>query len=436
MILECSIENFRSFKEKATLSLVAESGKSKADNVMSFSLKDESEIRITKSAVIYGANGSGKSNFIKGLGALKYLISESSEFKIGKEIRCYEPYELDVDTRDAPCKIEIQFALKAVKHIYQVSFNAQVILKEKLSFYPLGYPAILFEREYTDDGNDFSSVEFGSKLENKKIQNIVFDNQLYISKFGSNTPHIQLTNVFKYLNGIEVWNTLDKFDIHQLSKKISRKLSNKKTTKFADRLNKLVRVADIKIENVFTRELNENDFDIPEEIPDSIRERFIRDNRLRTFAQHKVFKDNEFVKLVDFDFATKESEGTKVLFALGGIILEALETGGVIFFDELDNSLHPKLIKFLVRLFNNSVTNSQGAQLIFATHEVTLLDKQTFRKDQIWFTQKSKFGCSELYSAKEIEGLRDDTNFELWYRTGKFGGNPRIKEVEFIFENA
>lgn len=431
MILECSIKNFRSFKDRVTLSLVAESGKSKIDNVTTTTLKDNSEVRIVNSAVIYGANGSGKSNFIKGLAALGYLVSESSDFKIGKEIGCYEPFELDLDSVDSPVEIDLQFILEDIKYIYQISYNAKTILNEKLTFYPLGYPAILFEREYIDDNNDFSAVTLGGQLENKKIQDQVFDNQLFISKFGSDIPHGQLTKIYKYLAKIEVWNTLDKFDVHNLSRNISKKISNKKQIKFAERLNKLVRVADIKIESIFTKELKEEDFEFPDEIPDRIKERFIRENKMRTFAQHKVFKNNEFVKLVDFDFARKESEGTKVLFALGGLILETLELGGVIFFDELDNSLHPKLIKFLVRLFNNSVTNSKGAQLIFATHEVTLLDKQTFRKDQIWFTQKSKYGCSELYCAKEIEGLRDDTNFELWYRTGKFGGNPKIKEVEY-----
>jgi len=435
MILECTIKNFRSFKDKATLSMLAESGKSKVDNITTSFLKDDSEVRTINSAVIYGANGSGKSNFIKGIGALKYLVSESSDFKIGKDIRCYEPFELDVDSLDAPVEIEIQFVLLGIKYVFKIAYTGKVILREKLLFYPLGYPAILYERKFIDDKNDFSSVTVGGQLENKKIPNQVFDNQLFISKFGSDVPHDQLTEIYKFLAGIEVWNTLDKFDIHHLSRNISKKISQKDHSKYASRLNKLVRVADIKIEGIFTKELNEEEFEFPDEIPDEIKEGFIRDNKLRTFARHKLFKNNEYVKLVEFDFARKESEGTKVLFALGGIILEALETGGVVFFDELDNSLHPKLIKFLVRLFNNTVTNSKGAQLIFATHEVTLLDKTTFRKDQIWFTQKSKYGCSELYCAKEIDGLRDDTNFELWYRTGKFGGNPKIKEVEFIFEN-
>lgn len=436
MIIECSIQNFRSFKLKAILSMAAESGKTKADNVSELNSIEGSSLRLLKSAVVYGANGSGKSNFIKGIGTLKYLISDSSNFKIGEEIKCYDPYELDIDTKEAPTVIGIQFILDNIKYNYSISYNKTEIVDEKLVFYPSSYPATLFERVHVNKGNDFTIVEFGTKLKEKKIPQKVFKNQLYLSKFGSSIPHQQLTKVFKYLDGIEVWNTLDKFDIHRLSRKISKKLTNSEEESFTKRLNKLVRVADIKIENIFAKELKEEDFNIPDEIPESIKKEFILDNKLRTFARHKVFKNNKFVNFAEFDFATKESEGTKVLFALGGIILESLENGGIIFFDELDNSLHPKLIKFLVRLFNNTITNSKNAQLIFATHEVTLLDKQTFRKDQIWFTQKSKYGCSELYSAKEIEGLRDDTNFELWYRTGKFGGNPKIKEIEFIFENA
>jgi hypothetical protein len=131
----------------------------------------------------------------------------------------------------------------------------------------------------------------------------------------------------------------------------------------------------------------------------------------------------------------QESAGTNVLFALGGIILRRLEQGGVLFFDELDNSLHPKLSKFLVRLFNNPVSNTKNAQLVVATHEVTLLDKEVFRKDQIWFCEKDRYGVTEIFSAKDFDGVRDDTPFDKWYMNGKFGGQPKIKELEFIFDN-
>lgn len=156
-------------------------------------------------------------------------------------------------------------------------------------------------------------------------------------------------------------------------------------------------------------------------------------NGLRTVAIHNRYEGNQYKEQVEFDLLQEESQGTKVLFALGGIILEVLDEGGTLFFDELDNSLHPNLCKFLIRLFNNPVMNPKGAQLVFATHEVTLLDKTIFRKDQIWFTQKDKFGATILYSTKDLEGVREDTNFETHYRAGKFGGRPKIKELQFIF---
>ncbi len=155
-------------------------------------------------------------------------------------------------------------------------------------------------------------------------------------------------------------------------------------------------------------------------------------NRIRLETEHIVYSKEE-KKGIAFLAFEQESAGTKVLFALGGAILKILETGGTIFFDELDNSLHPKLCKFLVRLFNNPVTNKKNAQLIFTTHEVTLLDKGIFRKDQIWITDKDKFGNTDLYSIKENSSLRDDMPFDKWYMNGKFGGQPKIKEIEFIF---
>ena len=156
MIIECSIQNFRSFKEKATLSMVAESGKSKSDNVFDLQINEGLEIRLLKSAVVYGANGSGKSNFIRGIGVLQYLISESHNFKIGEKIKCYEPFELDVDTKSSPSIIEIQFVLDGIKYSYNISFNEFEIIKEKLIFYPSSYPALLFERLHSNNDDDSS----------------------------------------------------------------------------------------------------------------------------------------------------------------------------------------------------------------------------------------------------------------------------------------
>jgi AAA15 family ATPase/GTPase len=123
-----------------------------------------------------------------------------------------------------------------------------------------------------------------------------------------------------------------------------------------------------------------------------------------------------------------------VLFTLGFSILKVLDEGGIFIFDELDGSLHPQLSSFLVRLFHNPITNSRNAQIIFSTHEVLLLDKNTFRKDQIWFTEKNKTGATEIFSANDFDGVRDDMPFGKWYLAGKFGGTPHISESKFILE--
>jgi AAA15 family ATPase/GTPase len=434
MIIDFSYSNFRSFKDKVEFSMKADSLKSKIDNTFEIDLNSGNTVSILKTAVVYGANASGKSNFIKAFLAFTWLIKNSSKFDLEmNNINCYEPYELDVKSENAPVEFKISFILEHIKYDYEISFIKDVIVNEKLNFSPKGQVSNLFERKRTNE-EDFDIIDLGKNLIDKRIPKKIFKNQLYLSKFGIDIPHEQLTSVYKCLSNINVWNAADKFNINDLSNEISKFISQPENEKLKNRLNKLIKISDTKIESINSKELKRDDFKIPDTLPEEIVDRFFESNKIRTFSYHKVFDGEKELGLKEFDFNKKESTGTKVLFALGGKILQTLEKGGTIIFDELDNSLHPKLSKFLIRLFNSKISNPKNAQLIFATHEVTLLDKDVFRKDQIWFAQKNKFGSSELYCANEFEGIRDNTNFELWYRTGKFGGNPKIKEIEFIYE--
>lgn len=434
MVIDFSFTNFRSFKDKTEFTLKADSLKSKIDNTFEVEFNSGNSISLLKTAVVYGANASGKSNFIKAFLAFTWLIQNSHKFELDKQqINCYEPFELDVNTQNSPVNFKISFILKAVKYDYEISFNKHKIVFEKLDFSPKGQTSNLFERVLSND-SDHDTIELGKLLVDKRIPKKIFKNQLYLSKFGVDTPHDQLTAVYRYLTNISVWNASDKRTISDLSKKISELISQPENEKFKDRLSRLIRISDTKIESISSKELKRENFKLPDELPEEIVDKFYENNKIRTFSYHKVFDGKNEKGTKEFDFNIKESAGTIVLFALGGKILQTLESGGVIVFDELDNSLHPKLCKFLIRLFNSKISNPKNAQLIFATHEVTLLDKDVFRKDQIWFAQKNKFGCSELYCANDFEGVRDNTNFELWYRTGKFGGNPKIKEIEFIYE--
>jgi AAA15 family ATPase/GTPase len=434
MIIDFSFTNFRSFKDKTEFTLKADSLKSKIDNTFEAELISGSTISLLKTAVVYGANASGKSNFIKAFLAFTWLIKNSHKFELDKQqINCYEPFELDVNTQNSPVNFKISFIIDVIKYDYEISFDKRNIVLEKLEFSPKGQTSNLFERILSND-TDYDTVELGKNLVDKRIPKRIFKNQLYLSKFGIDTPHDQLTPVFRYLSNINVWNAYDKFSISDLSNEISVLISQSENDNLKNRLSKLIRISDTKIESIASKELKREDFKLPDVLPDEIVDKFYENNKVKTFSYHKLFDGNKEVGIKEFDFNKKASTGTKVLFALGGKILQTLDKGGVIVFDELDNSLHPKLCKFLIRLFNSRISNPKNAQLIFATHEVTLLDKDVFRKDQIWFAQKNKFGSSEMYCANEFEGLRDNTNFELWYRTGKFGGNPKIKEIEFIYE--
>ena len=120
-----------------------------------------------------------------------------------------------------------------------------------------------------------------------------------------------------------------------------------------------------------------------------------------------------------------------MILAVGALILLQLERGGLVVFDELDNSLHPKISRFFIQLFHSLNVNKGNAQIVFSTHEPLLMDKDMFRSDQIWFTQKTQFGETELYSAQDFDGVREDIPFDKWYMAGKFGALPNIQESLF-----
>jgi AAA15 family ATPase/GTPase len=184
--------------------------------------------------------------------------------------------------------------------------------------------------------------------------------------------------------------------------------------KLKRKLDKLIRIADTHIEQIKIEEKNV-DFNFDDQVPEEIK-KIIGDNNYELFAVHKT-RDGLL-------------EGEEANFP---IMLVMLQRGSILLIDEIDNSLHPKLCKFLIKLFHHPLTNPRNAQLIFASHETTLLDRELLRKDQIWFTEKNKYGETQLFSAQDFDKVKGNEPFDLWYMQGKFGGQPNIKEVEFIY---
>lgn len=431
MLLEFAVKNYRSIKGEQTFSMIADASKSKLDNTFEFQPVGASEhLRLLKSAVLYGANASGKSNLIRAFNLLRNLVVQTGRLAIDDRIEFYQPFLFDEECLAQPTEIKIQFlGFDGIKHVFEIHFNDIEILFEKLDFYPNGYPSSLYVRQA--NGETVHQVKKGKSLKGQRIPVEIFRNQSFISKFGIDVPNSQLSPVYLYLSRILVLNALDTFRIGDLSQRVKDEISKPENLSLKTRLSKLLRIADTRIERIETKENTESDMAFPEGFPDSLRKQMLERYRQNVLAVHKLYSSNKEIgfKAIELD---EESVGTNVLFAIGGTILQVLERGGLVVIDELDNSLHPKLVRFLVRLFSHPTSNPHHAQLLFATHEVTLLDREIFRKDQIWFSEKDRFGGSEYFSAGDVDGIRDDTNFELWYRTGKFGGQPKIKEIEFI----
>lgn len=435
MISKFQITNFRSIRDIYEFTLEAEAGQSKQENLFEVDIAGGQKLRLLKSAVVYGPNASGKTNFIRALFNLTEFIKKSRDIRAESPIPYYEPFVFDVASEQAPCQFSIEFLMPGegafVRYRYQVGFNRQEILSEELDYYPKGQTQNLFKRIVDKDAHSvLHTGRLGKNLGYKEYR--LFKNQLFLSQFGGEVPHEVLTGVYLYFDTIEVWNALDVNKIGRLRDEIAEELLIPENQHLLNRINKLLRIADTRINSITIEEENKD-----ERSADTIKNKASKiPNRggSNIFASHTLYDKGVEVGLKELPLR-QESAGTKVLFALGGIILKRLEKGGVLFFDELDNSLHPKLSKFLVRLFNNPISNPRNAQLVVATHEVTLLDKEVFRKDQIWFCEKDKFGATEIFSAKDFEGVRDDTPFDKWYMNGKFGGQPKIKELEFIFNN-
>lgn len=431
MILEFKVENFRSIKEEQVFSFVAETTKSKADNVFKVKLPKGSSVRLLKTAVIYGANASGKSNFLKAIATLKKLVTDSSNFKLDTAIREYEPFLLDTKSRDASTKLELVFIPKGktnVKYHYSIAYNKTEITAENLDFYEKGQVANLFKRIYKKD--DYHEIKTTDKIGKKGIPVQYLKNQLILSKFGSE-PQVILNNVYRYFNDLDTGNTLDGVEITNLTEELSKKLTKPENEKFVQKLSLLIKAADTQIENILLEKTAWGMLSEEEWMKNII---YLSNNKrperksVNIKGEHNIYEDGKVVGSEYFDFAENISLGTSAMFAIGGIILQKFEEGGVLLFDELDNSLHPKVTRFLIGLFHNPEINKANAQIIFSTHEPLLMDKDMFRSDQIWFTKKNKFGATEMYSAQDFEGIREDIPFNKWYMAGKFGALPNIEQ--------
>lgn len=426
MILEFSVSNFRSIKDRQTFSMLPE----RKIREHSEAILQVNKYKSLSCSIIYGRNASGKSNIIRAFYAFQDLVYHSSKFEVGTKIPQYEPYKLDSASGEVPVEFKLDFIAKdSVRYIYEVSFTGTTIIKESLAHYPKNQVAKLFERNV---GQEISYGEYyvGKK---KEIEELLYKNQLFLSKAGTEKID-KLIHPYLFFNRyLFISNIHDSKYDEMLLTFYTNRIANKKNPYFADNVSKLLRVADTGIDSILVKEENLDASTLPSEMGEQEKKKIVDRYKFKIRTLRNVFENGKQVGKIDFKLS-EESTGTLKLLGVGGLIIEALSDGQTLIIDELDKSLHPKLTRALIKIFMNPKTNPNKAQLIFATHDVSLLDLELFRRDQVWFVEKEYEGMTSFYSVSDIAGIRKNIPLEKWYMSGRLGGTPVINQNELEFQ--
>jgi AAA15 family ATPase/GTPase len=429
MLVEFSVENYRSIQEKQTLSMVAADNETMLDS-NTFSVPDNDDLRLVTSAAIYGPNASGKSNLLKAIQVLKNLvINSASRMQIGDKLPV-EPFRLNSETAKKPSSFEVIFIHEKIRYEYGVSLNRERVFEEWLIAYPNEVQQNWFSREYLPDDPKFEPNEgykwsFGKGLkgEKKRIQRFVRSNSLFISHAAQNN-HPQLTEVFDFFE--DEINMIPLTERPLVTEYNSSIRICEKDNKFHEQIVNLLIEADTGISNIrFERESIDDNIqllvqDFLKEFEDIKDANTLEIDFMKVITIHKMNDSNSEIELAIDD----ESAGTKRLFYIVGYLLWVLEYGKVLIIDEIDRSLHPVLSKALIKMFNNPEINKNNAQLIFTTHDTTLLDGEIFRPDQIWFTEKDN-SMTKLYSLFDFRP-REHESLQKGYLLGRYGAIPFI----------
>jgi uncharacterized protein len=420
MLIEFSVANYRSFKDKVTFSMVAANIVAKdkhLDEANVFAVNDE--LKLLKSAAIYGANASGKSNLGRALSFMKWFMVNSSKETQSTEKIGIERFRLSTQTEDKPSFFEIVFLIKKTKYRYGFEVNRDRVVSEWLFYVPKQRETKLFER----DNHDFS---ISKTYKADGIQEKTRHNALFLSVSAQFNVKIAeqilawLTNKLKIISGLR--------DDKHLIDTMQQCLAEDKNK---EEILRLIRKLDLGIDDVEVQEREITSDMLPDEFPDELKEYLIKSGGSATSIRtlHRKFDgQGHHISMELFNLNEQESEGTKKVFALGGPLFETLSNGKVLVIDEFDARLHPLISRAIVDLFNSNETNPNNAQFIFMTHDTNLLSNKIFRRDQIWFTEKNRQGATDLYSLAEYN-IRNDASFESDYIKGRYGAIPYIMNL-------
>ncbi len=436
MLIEFTVGNYRSFKDKVTFSMVASNAVAldkKLDENNVFAV--DKDLKLLKSAAIYGANASGKSNLAKALSFIKYFTVNSSRETQSTDKIYTESFRLSTETEGKPSFFELVFLMNGIKHRYGFEVTKDRVISEWLFYVPKKRETNLFNRSST-------SFSTSKKFGGEEIKRLTRENALFLSVSAQFNIHIAesiltwLTTELNVLSGIE--------DTGHQGYTVMCLLGDLGNT-YKDKSLDLIKSLDLGIVNVQVKRpevLHQLPVGMAPTEAFKIAMGSTQDKTLSFETLHKKFDSNgHSISIEIFDINTHESEGTQKIIGLSAPIIDTLTLGKTLIIDEFDARLHPLISRKIVELFNSNETNPNNAQLIFMTHDTNLLSNKLFRRDQIWFTEKDRYGATDLYSLVEYKipddnsKIRNDASFESDYIKGRYGGIPYIGNLESLINS-
>ena len=439
MLVQFSVRNFKTFKDEAKLTLFAsnyDKNTREADNVFEV---PKFGLRLLKSAVVYGANASGKTKLVDAARFMKDFIFDSSVgSQQGNSINT-EPFRLSTVTIDKPSMFEIIFIYQQEMFRYGFEVTANTVMSEWLYHRPHTKEIEIFYR----DGQEFmvhpKLFRKGSFLVKEKM---VRSNALMLSVAAQFNDELA-KRVFQWLRKLEILSGLREEDYEEYTISLAQDVTTKA------KILSLLKEADLGIEQIESQQVDHDTYLKSLDRVNKLWQISMKRTMNEIGPEHSIFPEtktfhnqynelNEIVGVEEFALDDQESSGTAKFFALTGPIIKALEYGDVLVVDELDSKIHPNLVSKLVELFNSAKTNPNNAQLIFNSHDTNLLGSGLFRRDQIWFVEKDRYGAAVLYSLasfKTDEGGRKSDNFEEKYISGRYGAIPVLGDFATLFSD-
>jgi predicted ATPase len=432
MLIEFKVENFRSFRDEQTFSMVSSRDTAHPDSLIACK-----GFSIAKTGAVYGSNASGKSNLIKAISVVERLVlASATRMNLGDRIDV-SPFRLNAAMRLEPSRFEMTVIIDDITYVYGFAATTERVHDESLYVRRPGGRLTPWIKRKLDPSTEKTAWQIKGPIKRDAalLQSKTRDNGLLLSR-GAELNIGALAPLFVWFRSKLRFIDLSSSPDHLLQATAHRMIGD---VELQSRILQLVRDADFGISKIQVAETSPalpNEDDVSDDIR-ALFETILAFKRreaglgelptmISVSTEHTQYPSGEGVR---FSLEDDESNGTRRFFALAGPILDALENGHVLVIDELDCSMHPLLTRKLIELFQDRSMNQNGAQLIFATHDSSIMDSSLFRRDQIWLTEKRRDGSTDLFSLYDIDSKKRPRGAEALeknYLAGRYGAIPKF----------